>query len=196
MATKQKKRNVRKEVSRLFERSFDLDKLDYKKRGLALKPKSALIGLLVATVLYVIGFALAYTAMGRNLLPLEAFAKLVWIMMLPTTLVGIFAWQIAKNRMEYPIRSDIRDYMNDIEEGKGLLWKFSPLMDIVGIDDLNMKKAIAKSRESKIDELDIEDYTEAVAKFNQLLNEAEAREFTTVIAESVLENFDKLSPAG
>ena len=196
MAAKPKnKRNVKKEVVRLFERSFDLEKLDYKKRSIPLKPKSMLVGLAVATVLYVIGFSLAYTAMGKNLLPLEAFAKLVWILMLPTTILGVFAWQIAKNRMEYPIRTDVRDYMNEIEDGKGLLWKFAPLMDIIGIEDLNTKKAIAKSREGKIDELDIEDYTEAVGKLNQLLIDTEARRFSTVIAESVLENFGKLSHA-
>lgn len=194
MASKPKsKRNVKKEVVRLFERSFDLEKLDYKKRSIPLKPKSALVGLGVATALYVIGFALAYTAMGKNLLPLESFAKLVWILMLPTTILGVFAWQIAKNRMEYPIRQDVREYMNDLEENKGLLWKFSPLMDIVGIDDINTKKALAKSREGKIDDLDIEDYTEAVGKLNQLLIDTESRQFSTVIAESVLENFGKLS---
>ena len=193
MAVKPKnKRNVKKEVVRLFEKSFDLELLDYKKRSIPLKPKSALVGLGVATTLYIIAFALAYTAMGKNLLPLEAFAKLVWIMMLPTTILGVFAWQIAKNRMEYPVRQEVREYMNDLEEGKGLLWKFSPLMDIIGIEDINTKKALAKSREGKIDELDIEDYTEAVDKLNKLLITTDAREFSTVIAESVLDNFGKL----
>ncbi len=193
MAAKQKnKRNVKKEVVRLFEKSFDLEKLDYKKRSVPLKPKSMLVGLGVASALYVTGFALAYTAMNNNMMPLESFAKLVWILMIPTTIMGVFAWQLAKNRMEYPIRQDVRAYMNEIEEGKGLLWRFAPLMDIVGIEDLNTKKAIAKSREGKIDDLDIEDYTEAVDKLHKLLVDTEARRFNTVIAESVLENFGKL----
>lgn len=193
MAAKPKnKRNVKKEVVRLFEKSFDLEKLDYKKRSIPLKPKSAVVGLGVATLLYVIGFSLAYAAMGKNMLPLESFAKLVWIMMIPTTILGVFAWQIAKNRMEYPLRQDVREYMNELEENKGLLWKFSPLMDIIGIEDMNTKKALAKSREGKVDELDIEDYTEAVDKLNQLLEDTDARQFSTVIAENVLENFGKL----
>ena len=193
MAAKPKnKRNVKKEVVRLFEKSFDLEKLDYKKRSIPLKPKSAVVGLGVATLLYVIGFSLAYAAMGKNMLPLESFAKLVWIMMIPTTILGVFAWQIAKNRMEYPLRQDVREYMNELEENKGLLWKFSPLMDIIGIEDMNTKKALAKSREGKVDELDIEDYTEAVDKLNRLLEDTDARQFSTVIAENVLENFGKL----
>jgi len=194
MAAKPKnKRNAKKEVHRLFKKSFDLERLDYRKRSIPLKPKSAVIGLGVATLLYIAGFSLAYTAMGNNMLPLESFAKLVWILMIPTTLLGVFAWQIAKNRMEYPIRQDVRAYMNELEEGKGLLWKFSPLMDIVGIEDLNTKKALAKSREGKVDELDIEDYTEAVDKLSKLLEDTDSRQFSTVIAESVLENFGKLS---
>lgn len=193
MAAKQKnKRNVKKEVARLFEKSFDLEKLDYKKRSVPLKPKSMLVGLGVASALYITGFALAYTAMNNNMMPLESFAKLVWILMIPTTIMGVFAWQLAKNRMEYPIRQDVRAYMNEIEEGKGLLWRFAPLMDIIGIEDLNTKKAIAKSREGKIDDLDIEDYTEAVDKLHKLLVDTESRNFNTVIAESVLENFGKL----
>ena len=193
MAAKPKnKRNVKKEVVRLFAKSFDMEKLDYKKRSIPLKPKSAFVGLGVAFSLYALGVFLAYTAMGRNILPLESFAKLVWIMMIPTTIFGVFAWQIAKNRMEYPLRQDVREYMNELEEDKGLLWKFSPLMDIIGIDDINTKKALAKSREGKVDDLDIEDYTEAVDKLNQLLEDTESRQFSTVIAESVLENFGKL----
>ncbi len=194
MAAKPKnKRSVKKDVVRLFNKSFDFERLDYKKRSIPLKPKSAVIGLGVATLLYVIGFSLAYSAMGSNMLPLESFAKLVWIMMIPTTLFGVFAWQIAKNRMEYPIRQDVREYMNDLEEGKGVLWRFSPLMDIVGIEDMSTKKALAKSREGKVDDLDIEEYTEAVDKLHQLLEDVDARQFSTVIAEGVLENFGKLS---
>jgi len=193
MAVKQKnKKTIKKEVVRLYNRSFDLEKLNYKKRSIPLKPKSALVGLGVATTLYIIGFMLSYSAMQNNMLPLEAFAKLVWIMMIPTTILGVFAWQIAKNRMEYPVRQDVREYMNKLEEGKGLLWKFEPLLDIVPVEDFKAKKVLAKSREGKIDKLDIEDYTETVEKLNQLLVDTEARRFSTVIAEGVLDNFGKL----
>jgi len=193
MAAKQKSsRNIKKEVIRLFDRSFDMGVLDYKKRSKPLRPKSMLIGLGVASGLYITGFMLAYIAMGKNILPIEGFAKLVWIMMIPTTIVGALAWQIAKNRMEYPIRKDILTHVADLEKNGGLLWKFSPLMDIIGIEDTDTKKALAKSREGKIDELAVEDYTEAVTALGDVLSKSDARQFSTVVAEAILENFGKL----
>jgi len=193
MAGKQKsKRNIKKEVTRLFERSFDLNKLNYKKRSLSTKPKSLLIGIGAASVLYAIGFALAFVAMEKNILPLEEFAKLSWIILIPVTIVGVTAWQISKNRMEYPIRQDILNYMSELEKNGGLLWKFSPLMDVIGIEDTDTKKALAKSNEGKVDELAVEDYTEAVEKINQVLLNTENRLFSNVVAEAILENFGKL----
>ena len=193
MAGKQKtKRNIKKEVARLFERSFDLQKLNYKKRSMSLKPKSMLVGLGVASGLYIIAFALSYYAMNNNIIPLEGFAKLVWILMIPTTIVGALAWQIAKNRMEYPIRQDVREYMHGLEQKGGTLWKFSPLMDIIGIDDMTTKRALAQSKEGKWEEMDIEDYTDAVFALNNVLEATDNRQFSTVIAEAVLENFGKL----
>jgi len=193
MAGKQKsKRNLKKEVARLFERSFDLQKLNYKKRSMSLKPKSMLVGLGVAAGLYIAAFALANYAMNNNVIPLEGFAKLVWIMMIPTTIVGALAWQIAKNRMEYPIRQDVREYMHGLEQTGGLLWKFSPLMDIIGIDDMTTKRALAQSKEGKWEDMEIEDYTEAVFALNKALEGTENKQFSTVVAEAVLENFGKL----
>jgi len=193
MAGKQKsKRNIKKEVARLFERSFDLQKLNYKKRSMSLKPKSMLVGLGVATGIYMVGFAASYYAMDNNIIPLEGFAKLVWIMMIPTTIVGALAWQIAKNRMEYPIRQDVREYMHDLEQQGGLLWKFAPLMDMIGIEDMTTKRALAKSKDGKWEEMEIEDYTEAVFALNNALEGTDNRQFSTVVAEAVLENFGKL----
>lgn len=193
MAGKQKsKRNIKKEVMRLFERSFDMDKLNYKKLSLSTKPKSLLIGLGAATALYGSGFALAYLAMQNNILPLEEFAKLSWIILIPVTIVGVTVWQISKNRMEYPIRQKILNYIAELEKEGGLIWKFSPLMDVIGIEDMVTKKAIAKSREGKFEELAVEDYTEAVDKLNQVLMNTDNRNFSTIVAEAILDNFGKL----
>ena len=193
MAGKQKsRRNIKKEVVRLFEKSLDLEKLDYKKRSQRLKPKAMLIGIGVASGLYGVGFLLAYIAMGNNILPIDGFAKLVWIMMIPTTVIGLLAWQLAKNRMEYPIRQEILAYIEDLEKNGGLLWKFSPLIDIVGLEDPDVKKALAKSQQGKADELAVEDYTDTIAKLKLILMNIEAKSFSTVVAESVLENFGKL----
>ncbi len=193
MAGKQKsKRNIKKEVVRLFEKSFDLKRLNYEKLSLSIKPKSLLIGLGAASALYGTGFLLAFLAMEKNILPLEDFAKLSWIILIPVTIVGVTVWQIAKNRMEYPIRQDIRQYMTVLEENGGLLWKFSPLMDVIGIEDTNTKRTLVKSKEGDIEKLAIEDYTDAVDKLNQVLINTDNRQFSTIVAEAILENFGKL----
>ena len=184
------RRNARKEVRRLFEKYLDLDKLDYKKRGHLINPKSILIGLGVAFGLYSIGFVITYMAMNNNVLSLHGFSKLVWIMMIPTTVLGLFVWQLAKNRMEYPLRQDILKYMQELESNGGLLWKFSPLIDLSGVEDMDTKKALAKSREGKVEELAVEDYTDAVSWLHQVLTNTDNRSFPTSVAESVLENFN------
>ena len=184
------RRNARKEVRRLFEKYLDLDKLDYKKRGHLINPKSILIGLGVAFGLYSIGFVITYMAMNNNVLSLHGFSKLVWIMMIPTTVIGLFVWQLAKNRMEYPLRQDILKYMQELESNGGLLWKFSPLIDLSGVEDMDTKKALAKSREGKVEELAVEDYTDAVSWLHQVLTNTDNRSFPTSVAESVLENFN------
>jgi len=193
MAGKQKsKRNIKKEVVRLFEKSFDLKRLNYEKLSLSIKPKSLLIGLGAASALYGTGFLLAFLAMEKNILPLEDFAKLSWIILIPVTIVGVTVWQIAKNRMEYPIRQDIRQYMTVLEENGGLLWKFSPLLDVIGIEDTNTKLTLAKSKKGDIEKLAIEDYTDAVDKLNKVLVNTDNRQFSTIVAEGILANFGKL----
>jgi len=73
-----------------------------------------------------------------------------------------------------------------------LIWKFSPLMDVVGIEDMETRKALAKSREGKVEDLAVEDYTEAVTKLYQVLTNSDNRSFPTSVAESILQNFGKL----
>ncbi len=191
MAGKSKK-NSRREVVRLFEKSLDRDKLNYKKLTQPTKPKSMLFGLGIAFGVYGIGFATAYAALNNNILPIDGFAKLVWIMMLPTTMFGLVGWQLSKNRMEQPIRQEILEYITEIEEKGGLIWKFAPLMEMLPVEDIPTKKAIDKSREGKIDELALEDYTDAVACLYKVLSDFDNRTFPTSVAESVLENFGKL----
>lgn len=190
MAEKLKsKKNLKREVKRLFDRSFDKDRLNYKKLSLPTKPKSLLLGLGVASGIYAAAFTLAYLAMENNVLGLEQFAKLTWIILIPVTIIGITTWQISKNRMEYPIRLKIRSYMADLEKGGGLFWKFSPLMDVEGFENGIIKKVLAKTSEGKVEELAVEDYTDAVEKLRQLLDNTENRGFSNVIAESILDNF-------
>lgn len=156
------KRSPKKELMRRFEREFDLHRLNYPARVKMVRPKSMLIGFITAGGLYSIGFGLSYAAMASNNLPLESFAKMVWMMMIPTTIAGFFAWQLSKNRMEYPIRVDITSYISELEAKKGLLWRFSPLIDLFDDTPLEVKKALSWSQEGRTDKLDVEEYTDSL----------------------------------
>jgi len=196
MASKQKgKRGIKKEIVRQFERSFDLPKLDYKKRVQPIKPKAMLYGLASGSLLYCIAFGFAYVGVSNNVMPLESFAKFVWIIMVPTTVVGLFVWLLVKNRMEYPIRQDILKYVAELEHNDGLLWRFAPVIDHVDPNDYASKKTFNLSREGKIKDMAVEDYTEVIDKLKDILSNTENRNFDNKIAEEVLENFDKTEVA-
>ncbi len=196
MASKQKgKRGIKKEIVRQFERSFDLPKLDYKKRIQSIKPKAMLYGLGAGSLLYCIAFGFAYLGVSNNVMPLESFAKFVWIIMVPTTVVGLFVWLLVKNRLEYPIRQDILKYVAELEHDDGLLWRFSPVIDHVNPNDYASKKTFNLSREGKSKELAVEDYTEVIDKLKDILKNTENRNFDNKIAEEILVNFDKAEAA-
>ena len=142
MAKNQKgNRTAKKEVNRRFEKCFDTKRLDYQAKVKLIKPKSTIIGLGTASGLYMVGFALIYIAMSNNTLPLDVFSKLVWVMMIPTTIVGFFAWQLSRNRLEYPYRQEIREYMSELEKDGGLLWRFAPVLELTDHVGMNVKKA-------------------------------------------------------
>ena len=194
-AKKSGKRSEKKELLRRFERSFDSARLDYKSQAKMVRPKAMLVGFITAGVLYSVLFFLSYWGMTNNKIPLEGFAKLVWILMIPTTVVGFFVWQLAKNRMEYPLRQAIRAYMTELEQDGGLLWRFLPLLDLAIDPNPDIKKAFTWSEQGKIDKLDIEDYTDAVALLEVLLRASDSRKILPIIVDSVAQNFDSQSNA-
>ncbi len=191
MAGKHKaKRSYKKEVLRRFEKNFDANRLDYKKKAKTVKPRAMLTGLLVAGGIYMLGFSFAYWAMSSNSLPLETFAKLVWIMMIPTTIFGFFAWQLSKNRLEYPIRMEIREYMQELEANSGLLWRFLPVMDFSSELAGDIRKAFAWSEQGKVKDLAIEEYTDAVQELADTIFNTDSKNFTPEFASKIEQNFN------
>lgn len=159
------------------------------------KPKAMLVGLFTASILYGIGFAIAYMAMQNNTLPLEVFAKIVWMLMIPTTIVGFFAWQLAKNRMEYPVRMQIRRVMEEIEADGGILWRFGPILELVNTPNPEVKKAFSWSAEGKVAKLDIEDYILAVEFLDEMMLDTQGKRFTQQLLDEIEENFNKSANA-
>jgi len=185
------KRAIKKDIQRQFENSFDTTKLDYKTLVKPVRPKALLWGTGVAFTLYGIGFILAYIGFNNNTLAYDGFAKLVWIMMIPCTVFGAFAFAWVKNRMEYPLRQEILKYVGQLEQKGGLLWRFLPLYQQSGTVNSEVKKAFAWSEQGRIDQLAVEDYTDAVQTMHRYLLTADNKEFTSITAEEIETNFKK-----
>ena len=189
MAKKPSRRGQKKEVLKRFDDNFDLGRLNLKARVKMIKPKAMLVGLVSSMVLYGVGFAVAYVSVTSNSLPLEVFAKLVWMMMIPTTIVGFFMWQLSRNRMEFPIRVEIRQYIQGIESNGGMLWRFSPLLKDAFAHHPEVKKAFAWSAEHKIDKLDIDDYILAVEMLDLQIQASASNSFSQELVNELTANF-------
>ena len=183
------KRGLKKDIQRQFENAFDVEKLDYKTRSKPIRPKALLWGTGVAFALYGSGFVLAYIGFSNNTLAYDGFAKLVWIMMIPATVIGAFAFALAKNRMEYPLRQDILKYVAQLEQKGGLLWRFQPLYQQSGGTNKDVKNAFSYSEKGQIDQLAVEDYTDAVQAMHGYLLAADNREFNSSTTEDIEANF-------
>ena len=193
MAKKPSRRGQKKVLLKRFDGNFDLGRLNLVARVKLIKPKAMLVGLLASMILYGIGFAVAYVGMSANSLPLEVFAKLVWMMMIPTTIIGFFVWQLSRSRMEFPVRREIREYITEIESAGGMLWRFAPILRDELDDTPVVKKAFAWSAEGKIAKLDIDDYILAVELLERVLYGANSNSFSSELVNEIESNFNQNS---
>ncbi|MDH4276186.1 MAG: hypothetical protein OEW08_14225 [Gammaproteobacteria bacterium] len=157
-------RGTKREILRRLERHFERTQFDYPTRVKPQRPKAILVGVAVASVLYGLTYAGAIYGWMHQFLDNNTFNKLTWITMVPSTVLGVLAWQIAKSRMEYPIRMDIRERMTLIEGKKGVIWRFQPLLDAFGPTDLAAKKVLVSAQRGEVDKIDIDDYALTVEK--------------------------------
>ena len=136
MGSKQpSKRNTRKSVLRRFETSVDLKQLDYNVRVRPGRGKAKLTGVIFSSMVYFAGFGLAYFSWNRQLIDDAFLSKMSFIFIIPATVIGIFAYLIAANRQEYPVRENIRAHISDFEGNTGTLWRYAPV-----IKELKLKK--------------------------------------------------------
>ncbi len=178
-----KKRHTRKEIRKQFETAFDIAKLDYEERVRPLGPKALLRGVATAALLYGLAWGAMYYGWSINVLPEQGFASLVWTMMLPSTVAGILVWQIGKNRMEYPIRREIAEYIGQLEKDGGLLWRFGPLLEQFDDAYLDNKKSLVQSQQNAGDKIAIEDYVGTVKKLDAILNDGSKKPSQDALAE-------------
>ncbi len=187
MAQKKNKRRYKRDLLKQLEATFDLERLDYQKKTRPVQGKAILFGVLAAFLIYSLGFAAGYTGWQNNVVDYAMFAKMVWLMMIPASVIGVVTWLLVKNRLEYPVRCEMRDYIRVLEGEQGLLWRYLPLLNELGPENLICKEMMVRSGEGKIEDLDPEDYGKAVNELISLLR----RSGSKAVSSGTMEELEK-----
>ncbi len=189
MARKKSKRRFKRDLVKQLESTFDLERLDYQKKTRPVQGKAILFGVLAAFVIYSLGFAAGYSGWQNQVVDYALFAKMVWLMMIPASVIGVVTWLLVRNRLEYPVRTAMRDYIRSLEGEAGLLWRYLPLLNELAPDNLNCKEMMARSSEGKFDDLHPEDYGKAVSDLIALVRESGSKAISPESMEELEKNF-------
>lgn len=185
------KRQSRKELLRNFDINIDFERLDLKKRSRAIKGKSKLLGVIVATIIYTIGFAVGQYGWTTQAVSYDIFFKLIWLWMIPATVIGVMVWQITYNRREYPIRQDIQQYVDVLEGQEGFLWRYAPFFSFdTSSKSKQMQRlaqAIEYSKNRQPHQIAPEDYLKAMQVIAQQLNNPQTSQNQI---DAILNNFE------
>lgn len=163
------RRQARKIIHSHFEQHFDLARLDYDRLIRPARGKSRLFGVGAASVLYLLGFGGGYIGFTSGTVTPEAFGKLVWILMIPASVLGGVVWLISGVRFEFGVRQGIRQYLGALEQGGGLLWRYGPLLQRTPIKGIEVETAFALSHNGQGGEIDPQDYCSLVGAISAAL---------------------------
>lgn len=189
MAKKEKsRRRIKKNMLAHLENVFDLTRLDYAKRIKPKKEFAKISGLVAAFVIYALGFAGAYYGWKYNDVPFDLFVKITWVLMLPASVIGIVVWMLSFNRLENTVRHDFFVIIKNIEAENGMIWRFRPLMSTFDPQNIAAKKVIAQSEAGDVNEIDVEDYANAVHSLFLGLQGGGEEKLSIETAEEVEEN--------
>lgn len=166
------RRQARKTIQSHFEQHYDLARLDYDRLCRPARGKSRLYGVGAASVLYLLGFTGGYVGYSSGTVNPEAFGKLVWILMIPASVVGGVVWMISGVRLEYNVRQTLRGYVATLESGEGLLWRYGPLLRNVPVKGVEVEAAVALSRAGQGSEIDPQDYCTLVSAISAVLTDS------------------------
>ena len=187
-------RQIRKQIRRHLEDTFDLPRLDYKKRVTPLKHRAKLVGVAVAAVVYGLGFGLAYFAWRTGKTDYETFSKFVWIFMVPSSVIGAFAYMLNGNRREFRVAKDIFEHLDVVEGMHGMLWRYEPILLELFPDDQIVKHVVESSRTRSFVKLEPEDYAKVVHQLYAALDSGEGRSISDEAAAAFETNLVKPGP--
>ncbi len=165
------RRSARKNIQRRFDDSFDLNRLNYKVRVKPGKDVAKITGFAFAGVIYLIGFGLAYFSWNRGLIDVSFMNKMVWIFMIPSSVIGVFAFLITSNRREFPIREDIRAHVTEFEGDNGTLWRYAPILNRLELKKIDIEGLIEASQEGRLIKMAPEDICETLHALGHALGE-------------------------
>lgn len=194
MAEKRKnRRQIKKEILSHFEQTFDVARLDYETRAKPIHNKTKLFGVLAAGIVYGLGFAVGLFGLQSGAVDATVFSKLVWVMMIPATVVGFVAWMIISNRREYPMREEVNNYIRKIEDEEGVLWCYTPILSEFRPDDHVSKRVLQRSQEKNFSKISPEDYGTAVKEIHTILANSSDAPLSLDTAEEVAQNLDRIT---
>lgn len=180
-------RQLRKQVLRHLEATFDLTRLEYKKRVTPQKHRAKLTGVVVAGVAYTFGFGLAYYALKMGTASQETFTKFSWVFMLPASVIGVFGYLLSSNRREYKVAKDIIDYMNALEGRDGLLWRYGPVIAELLPGDAVAEQLVERSEEGRLGKAEPEDFATLIHRLHEVLNSGEG----TSLSDDAIDAFER-----
>ncbi len=183
------KRSIRKKVMQRLEKEMDISRFNYKAVVRPGKGKAKLIGVAVAGGLYLIGFCGAYIGWLNEMVDDMVLAKLLWIFMVPSSVVGAMTWAIMDSRLEYPIRRSLVDYITVLEGDKGVLWRYEPLFSRLKIKGVNISQAVTLSRNGRGSDIDPQDYSQIMYNLYTELTVEEGFQITGDMSRQLEENF-------
>lgn len=185
-------RQIRKQILRHLEDTFDLPRLDYKKRVTPLKHRAKLVGVAVAAIIYGVAFGLAYFAWRTGKTDSETFSKFVWVFMVPSSVFGAFAYMLNGNRREFRVAKDIFEHMDVVEGQTGMLWRYEPILTELFPDDKVVKHVLKSSRECSFAKLEPEDYAKVVRQLYAALESGGGRSISDDAADAFENNLAKV----
>jgi hypothetical protein len=120
----------------------------------------------------------------------ELFLKTTWVLILPATAIGVFAWLLAFNRMENKLRAPLGEAIAAAEGEHGTLWRYAPLIQAVDPANTSVKTALNASREGRARDVDAEDFCNAVIAIRKAIDQHAHKPIAAEVWNEVAENLE------
>ena len=192
MASKSRRKIKRWSIQQL-ERKFDLNRLDFDKRMAPARHKPKLTGVIAAALVYAVLLILGNIGVGNGAIDEETLAKMSWVIMVPSSAIGVFVYMLVSNRRQYDVIQDMKAYIALIEKDGGLFWRFEPIVRLLLPEDSLAEQMVEGSRQGDMERLYPEDYGKSLHKLYQALCNSGNREIPEEIEAALNANFTEKS---